>query len=262
MPAESPKALYQAVATDITALIQRRALDAVPIRALSRRDGKKVEAVEEPNGNQFVRRAYEQPFHRLPGGLSFEEAWNGMMEMFSKAGLPVVPSYIVKATRDGEGTVIISEYLPDTELVYDAPLEEKLKLAEGLGNLLHRSTRFMPSSQMLMVSLVQLAERVPGKPEILVTDVDPYVEQISGSGLGVLNNFPAVKDIYFGHYINRVGDLFWNVWCKEEERETVLRQFTEAVAPAIELLGGRDTRTLKAFGEVRLMSQGVNLRDW
>lgn len=250
----------QTLSWNVNRFIQKLVTEAKSVRLLSDRNDKTVELVVDANGNRFVRRTYSSKaiaeIADKPG-LTFESVWKEMNTVFSRAGVKIVPSFILSASPDK--VVVVSSYLDDARPVLAAPTDEKEQLAEGLGRLVDsQSNDFFPALQMFLPDAFHTTKGEDGHDMIMLTDVDPYPHFYSGS----LMKFPKYKDATWGQYIRHISELFYDHWCREEEKEGILGKFLEGVAQGIKNKDSIDNimNTAEAINNTRMLQNGVDMR--
>ena len=240
---------------------QKRATGAEPVRLLSGRNDRTVELVVDVNGNKFVRRTYApraigEVAHER--GSTFESVWEGMNTVFSQAGISIVPSFILSASPDQ--VVVVSNYLEDARPVIVAPTDKKEQLAEGLGRVVgNQSNDFFPELQMLLPDAFHTTKGGDGQDTIMLTDVDPYPNRASGF---LMKQFPKYRDGAWGQYIRHVSELFYDHWCREEEKEGVLEKFLQGVVPGIKSEASVDNimKTAEAINNTHMLQMGIDMR--
>ncbi|MCL5113782.1 MAG: hypothetical protein M1372_01265 [Patescibacteria group bacterium] len=123
---------YQALSDNLSASIRQFTLEAKPVRLLSDSDDKKVELVEDRNGNRVIRRTYSPSVLRdiSRSGLNFNTAYNAMHQEYDSVGITVVPSFVINPydSNSGYPIAVVAEYLEGSEPVYFASTETKKEI--------------------------------------------------------------------------------------------------------------------------------------
>jgi len=241
---------------NLSEVIKLIILTAKPIQNFKEDAARKIELVEDVNGFRFVRRTYGRPSLKYISysGYDFEHAWDLMHKNFQEVGIHIVPSFYIETAGSDLGEVtVVSEYLPDARPVIDASTDIKCELAASLGNLVYQS-EVLPSFEMLMPDMFHLTHKLDGAEVLMLTDIDPYLRPAEQKN-------PDVKAGMDAAYIQRICYLFWDSWCKEVEREEVIRQFVEALAKSSNFAVMQDEITSKAFAYAHAMTQGVDMRS-
>lgn len=216
----------------------------------------KVELLKDVHGNLFVRRFYDQPVlsYFSDSGFDFKDAWDLMHRGFQKVGIEIVPSFHLDATDPNVVKIlVVSKYLEDAKPVVDASVETKSRLATSLGNLLYQS-EVIPKSEMLSPDMFHLTHGPDGEERVVLTDVDPYLYSAK-------NRTSELKSALDAKYIDGVCSLFWDYWCKQDEREKVIRHFSEALAKSSDLDVINNKFTSGAFGRAHAMARGIDMRS-
>lgn len=242
----------QGIADDVNGLIHKRITESVPVLTLSPREDKVLEVRQDINGNQFVVRAFSADAisQMEREHMSFAEAWGEMHEIFANAGIRVLPSHLLETSGDYPYTVV-SEYLDDGQELLDAPTEAKIALAQALGNLF-RGGRYVASLEMFNRGMFLVSPDEVGTPTPFLVDVDPRIIPRMQHG-----SFDAM-------YIDKLGELFWDHWCREEERAEVISALVVSISQASRFLG-EDFDPLSPIGQsfmnLLMMSNGVDHRE-
>lgn len=237
---------YQRLFGNVNALAAQRALGLTP-EIFSTSDWKKVELINDPSGNRFVRRTYSQDAirqFRFNSGVDFPDTWNAFQREFRRAGIDIVPGGI--ASADSTHAVVMTEYRPDIRPVYDAPVAMKASFASTLGKLWVEAQEFYPRLEMLRHDTFAIAQGKDGNDSIVLIDVDPYL--ISKN---IFEANPKEKDRMTARYIEYISELFFDRWCQEGEEEAVMGRFVRAVSSA--LLGDAMHLTELAYHQAKMM---------
>ncbi len=243
--------LHEKCAIGFENLLRKRVKEATPVKLLSAHD-KVVEVVEDINGRRFVRRIYhKEALDDIGiGGLDFDEAWEGMHKMFAKANIRIVPSFVLK---DGGVITVVSEYLEGAKALSESSLESKKHVARGLGELIHSSPHYLPTGAMLQRDMFHVVEDSAGTERVYLTDVDPYVFPRRG-----MDRLKWIKDSSYADYMTLVGGLFWDDWCREDEREPVFSALIVGLGRLHdEFESGEGMRSMMAFSNLLMMKSGI-----
>lgn len=235
--------------------IRQLILSAKPVKRFEDSSGK-VELLEDMHGNLFVGRVYDQPALRYfsDSGFDFKDAWDLMHREFQKVGIEIVPSFHLDVADSNVGKIlVVSKYLEDARPVIDASVETKIRLATSLGNLLYQS-EVIPKGEMLRPNMFHLTHGPDGEERVVLTDVDPYLYSAK-------NSSPEVKSALDGKYIDGVCSLFWDYWCRQDEKEEVIKHFVEALAKSSDLDVIHSKFTSGAFGRAHAMKEGIDARS-
>lgn len=167
--------------------------------------------------------------------------------MFDDAGIDIVPSVLLKTGDKKAPVVITSEYLAEGKPLIDASVDAKKVLARKLGGFLSATTILSPGMQIFNQGAFMAIDDGGGNDKAVLVDVDPYITA----------GFRLRSDEGAAFFMRQLADMFWNHWCKDEEREPVLRQLVQAVADfAIEVPDLDDT--FMAFNQLQLMGNGLS----
>lgn len=243
----------QGIADGVNELIHLRIDESKPVRHLSPPSGENVlQLMEGPNGYQYVTRAFttnavEDMAYRAH--MPFPEAWEEMHDIFGSAGISIVPSYLLETTGDHSFT-IVSAFLAESQDLIDAPTEAKVQLAKGLVNLL-KPSRYIPSLEMFNQGAFVVSPDGIGVPTAFLVDIDPRI--IPRFTIG------AVDELY----IRKFGELFWDHWCREDERQEVISVLVTTISKVKDSFGedlDPFSPAARAFMDVHLMSNGIDPR--
>ena len=242
---------HQALVDGMNTLALGRIAAATPIEVLSTRGDKLLQVVQEYDGRRFVTRSFtDEAVRNSEHGLDFRQAWDAMHEVFSGDGVAVVPSILL--TAGGEYPFIaVSEHITDSIPVIEAPTSLKIKLATHLGGLLKPQSGYTPTLEMVNAGMFTVIKDDRGEYKALMVDVDPHITRMN------MDKNHYLTDNINAHYIKKLGELFWNKWCREDEREEVLEALVRSIADAV-LDDPDSTNTFAAFLEIHHMSQGLN----
>jgi hypothetical protein len=192
-----------------------------------------LNVMQRADGEQFVTRDYSQHGVDSIGrktGVEFGEAWDIMHEMYGRAAINIVPSFVIDhgSASKYKRLTVVSAYLPEATPLGQAATPPKIELAFKLGRLMHDSRRYAPAQEALMPDMFH-ATTTTDQADILLTDVDPYVI----NNLMISRGGPAeqFKDKAQSDYILRIADLIWDNWCEgnADERESVTRSFVNGL---------------------------------
>lgn len=254
---------HQALAAGMEDVLRHRVEEAVPVQTLSTRGDKVLQVLEEPDGQKFVARCYSmravqamvRPLGSLEGELTFPEAWDAMQDAFSAADIPVVPNALLRDVG-GYPYVGLSEHVEGGKSLARASTETKEEVARGLGRLLSAETDwdFVPSLDTINADMFVVRETPDGGEEAQLIDTDPYLRRDFGNGS------PTPID---GILIDKISSLFWDAWCRPEEREPVLTEFIKSIADFAVVAVENDFggRVSQAFQKAHLMSNGLDARE-
>jgi len=249
---------YQAIADGLNALALGRIASATSVEVLSTRGDKLLQVVEEADDSKVVTRSFTR--HAIAQsewyGLNFKQAWQNMHDVFTGDGVGVVRSSLL--TSSGEYPYIaVSEYVTEDMSLRDASTELKVKLARHMGGWLKPTAEQRPALEMLNEHMFTVVEDEDGSQTALLLDVDPHtLHQTTGRSAGA-------RDMLNAHYIDTLGNLFWRKWCKEDEREEVLRALVATVGDAVlDDLSTASSKTFTAFSKIHFMSQGFGPEEF
>ena len=243
----------QGIADSVNELVHLQIAESKPVRHLSPPGGENVlQLMEVPSGHQYVARAFtpdaiDNMAYRA--NMSFPEAWQEMHDIFGDAGIRVVPSHLLETPGEHPFTVV-SAYLSEGQDLIDAPTEAKVQLAKGLANLL-KPSRCLASLEMFNQGAFMVSPDENGTPTAFLVDVDPRI--IPRFTVG------SVDEVY----IKQFGELFWDHWCRENERQEVISALVMAISTASDPFGDDSdpfSPAARAFMDVHLMSNGVDPR--
>ena len=244
---------YQSLADDLSSLIHSRIEAATPVEVLSQRGDKILQVVEEANGQRFVTRSFHEDAVRyIEGrGTSFTEAWDAMHSTFSGVGIEILPSSLLR--QEGEYPFIaVSEYIPEEEDMTDVSTETKKALAYSLGQLLKPENPYLPAPEMVNRGMFQPIKQEDGSLRVVMVDTDPHM----------IDNPSRGRDMLIAHYIERFGDLVWNEWCSDDERQDVAVSLVLSLSEVLgDSLGDIQSKTGIAFMDVHMMSNGLDPRE-
>lgn len=244
---------YQHLADDMSSLIHSRIAAATPIEVLSQRGDKLLQVVEESDGQRFVTRSFQEDAvkHVEGRGMTFVEAWEAMHIVFSDVGIDVMPNTLYEQEGEYPFTAV-SEYLPDEVDMIDVPTETKKAIAYSLGQLLKAESTYLPAPEMVNGGMFQPVRQQDGSLRVVMVDVDPHI----------IKNPKRGRDMLIAHYIERFGDLIWEEWCTETERQDVIVSLVLSLNEALgDSLGDVTSRTGEAFMNVHMMSKGLNPKE-
>lgn len=221
---------------------------------------KALNVMELPDGGQFVARDYSQcgvDAVERKTGVEFAESWGIMHEMYGRAEIDIVPSFVLD---HGEGSkdkrlTVVSAYLPTATPLNEAATQPKRDLAFKLGKLTYDSRRYAPAQEALMPDMFHATDTTEAA-DVLLTDVDPFVvNHMMFSRSGPAEQF---GDKARSDYIMRVADLIWDKWCEgnEDERESVTRSFVRGVGEGLPEDIGLNA-TFLAFNELVMRGNGL-----
>lgn len=241
----------QAIVNNVDAIIHSRIANAIPVETLSQRGGKLLQVVQEQNGQRFVTRSFtpDAVNYVERGDMTFTGAWRAMHDVFNQAGIEILPSHLLEA--QGEFPFIaVSEYIDTNESLKDMPTELKVKLAQGFGQLVNPSNEIFPSLEMINRNMFMPTTRQDGTQCVYLVDLDPL---LTDPRLGR-------SDPWQSMYLEKLGDLFWDDWCNDDERSEVLGALVVSVSKALSEDMDMTGRTGGAFMDLHLMSNGVDNR--
>lgn len=245
----------QSQANVMMTVLNERLAAAVPVEELSAHEDRVLEVFEEADGSRFVKRSFTEEAVRYVerNGVTFEEAWEAMHDLYTDVDIDVVPAFMFE--QDGDHPfVAVTEHLPDLIDMKDMPLEEKKKLVDGLGQLLRPEASYWPSLEAIRGDTFKGVAGEDGTPRALMVDADPFTIPAPHLGRGE----------YVGTYINKFAELIWDEWCEAEDRARVASVLVQSLARGVleehELADIMST-TGKAFMNLHLMSNGVDPRE-
>jgi hypothetical protein len=204
---------------------------------MSDRDGKLLQIVEDDTGYQFVTRSFGPDLVRNieEKGIKFPDAYRAMCRLFPGIGIDVLPSHLLTMEGGNYPYVMVSEIITDGRPVVEASLEQKKELAKKLGRL-PTQTRYLARLEMFRPDSFLLSGQGE-EARIILTDLDPKIQP--RPPIDNLRLFPwreqnvARLDSYMAHYIDEIAEIFWDDWCKPDEREAVLSALANSVGNSI-----------------------------
>ena len=119
-----------------------------------------------------------------------------------------------------------------------------------MGQLLSESAIYLPSLEMLNSGMFMFDDS-DGEPSVFMTDLDPLVSS------GVWKSSEDGQALV----INRLGELYWDNWCRPEEREEVLGALAHSLSDALEDDFDIFSPVGKAFLNIHTMMNGVDPRE-
>ncbi len=241
---------HQAFADDLGAFIHARITSATPIETLSERGDKLLQVMQEPDGQTFVTRSFTESAVREveKTRMDFVEAWDAMHSVFRDAGIDIVPSYLLA----GQGKypfIVVSEHVTNVQPIDTAPTEVKKDLVERFGQLIQPNRDgFFISPQMINKDMFQLVLNKEGVPRVTLIDTDPHI---------LPNMYDSREDGIQATYIDLLAKLFWEEWCKPDERVAVLSRLTTVMGDIV----GEDldifSKTGIALHKIQMMANGI-----
>ena len=235
-------------------VLNERLTAAAPVEELSSHEDRILQVFEEADGSRFVKRSFtdDAVWYVEGKGLTFQEAWEAMEDIYADVDIEVVPSFLFE--QGGEHPfVAVSEHLPDLVDMKDLPSEDKEKLAHGLGQLLRPEASYWPSLEAVRGDTFKGVEQEDGTFRTLMVDTDPFTILAPSFG----------RDEYVGTYIKKFAELIWDEWCDEQDRSRVAGALVQSLATALDEseFAGAMGSTSKAFMNLHLMSNGMDPRE-
>lgn len=241
----------QAFLDSIDSLVRSRIDSSRPVMTLSERHGKLLRAMEDTNGGRFVMRQFTPngAAEMELGGLDFETAYYEMNCIFPSVGIHVLPNYLL-LNHDGFPYTLLSPYIEGTPLK-DASTETKISVAKSFAKFASPGLDVGPTVTMFHTDMFIVNRDETGEETPYLIDIDPRMSlRFSRSG------HQAV-------FLNRLGELFYDKWCTEEEKTVVIPQLVVALSlenPAL----GEDFDTsnpeAEAFMTLHMMGNGIDDR--
>lgn len=237
----------------LAASVRQRVLYAQSIELLSDRNHKLVEVAGDVRGTRFIRRSYRQPeVDRIEQvGLTFDEAWKEMHEIFGGVGISMVPSSVFypSSSESQFPVVVASEYVEGVDII-SAEVEIKTALATSLGNMLFKPSKYRPSFEAFAHDMFKVrTDKSRGIGRLVLIDLDPYL--VDQEALLISED---AQDVWYAAYIKYVSNSLYN-WSQPNERYVVLSAFINSLRPLAEDLN----YSADALMEAHSRAQGFDL---
>lgn len=220
------------------------------VDVLSARNGKLLTVEEEPDGTKFVKRAYSRDgigevLMTNLGYYDFSTAWHEMKRILDAAEMPMVRSSLVHC--DEEGALVLSDYIEDGRPVREASTEAKIEFARRLVRCFYgKSGQARLALPVLNWNGFITTADDDGKDEIVLIDVDPCVQRPQHDH----------RRAYIS--MKRIGRLFWDEWCTEEDRQEVLSAVVSEIGETLSSTELEMDKNLWVFLNLNLMSHGAD----
>ncbi len=243
---------YQVLADGLATIMQDRIEAASPIESLAADTEKSLVVMQEANGEKFVARQFTPKGvnHIQEAGAHITNAWRGMYEACDEVGIEVARGHLIETTWEDYPYVAVNEYVEDAKPLGEVSVELKKRVASSLGQMLTGESPYMIGPEMLRADMFGVTSEADGATRALLLDTDPLIRLRPGGHM--------TRNATNVFYLEKFGELFWDHWCKPEERQAV---FGELLKASISLVDESDSmEVLSAFSILQLMSNGVDTR--